>query len=84
VLQDDLAGTCLMAIELKAELADDERLKECLALDESQTRDVPAVKMQKIESVVDDLRFALAVGGCLGKGKARQSSVITQQSSPSR
>ena len=43
MLQDEFAVACLMAIELKAGLVCDQRLKKRLALDERQTRDVPAV-----------------------------------------
>jgi hypothetical protein len=44
VLQDEFAITCLMAIELKAGLVRDQRLKQRLALDKRQARDVPAIE----------------------------------------
>jgi hypothetical protein len=42
VLQDKLAVACVMSVELKARLADHQRLKQRLALDERQARDVQA------------------------------------------
>src|ERR1700722_364923 len=73
VLEDELAVASLMAVELNARLACDQGLKKRLALDKRQARDVPAVKMQEIEGVIDEPHLALAVGRCLGVGEARQS-----------
>ena len=44
MLQDEFAITCLMTIELKAGLVRDQRLKQRLALDKRQARDVPAIE----------------------------------------
>ena len=76
MLQDEFAVARLMAVELKAGLVCDQRLKQRLALDERQARDVPAVEVQEIEGVIDELHAALAVGRRLGMGEARQSGVI--------
>ena len=54
----------------------DQWLEERLALDELEARDVPAVKMQEIESVIDEVHAALAVGRRLGLGEARQAGVV--------
>jgi hypothetical protein len=47
-----------------------------LALDERRRGDIPTVEMQEIESVIDKLHRALAVGGRLCLREARQSSVV--------
>ena len=54
MLQDQLAVACVVTIELKAGLADDQRLKKRLALDERKLGDVPICQMQEIESVIDE------------------------------
>ena len=76
MLQDEFAVAGVMAVELKAGLVCDQRLKQRLALDERKARDVPTVEMQEIESVIDELHVALAVGRRLGVGEARQSSLV--------
>ena len=76
MLQDEFAVARLMAIVLKAGLVGDQRLQKRLALDERQTRDVPAVEVQEIEGVIDQPHAALAVGRRLGVGEARQSGVV--------
>jgi hypothetical protein len=65
-----------VAIELKAGHVCEPRFEKRFALDERQTRDVPCVKVQEIESVVDEPNSALAVARRLGMGKARQSGVV--------
>ena len=62
--------------ELKARLVCDQRLKQRLALDERQPRNVLPIKMQKIEGVVDEPNLALAVGSRLRVREARQSGVV--------
>jgi hypothetical protein len=42
----------------------------------SDKPEVPAVKVQEIEGVVDESHPALAVGRRLGVGKARQSDLV--------
>jgi aldehyde:ferredoxin oxidoreductase len=76
VLQDEFAVTRLMSIELKARLVCEQRFQKRFALDELKPRDVPAVDMQEIKGLIHELHSALAVGGSLGMGKARQSSLI--------
>jgi hypothetical protein len=49
VPQDEFAVTRLVAVELKAGLPCDQWLKQRLALDELQTREIPTVEMQEIE-----------------------------------
>jgi hypothetical protein len=51
-------------------------LEELLALDERQPRNVAAVKMQKIESVVDEPCSAFAVRRRPGVSEARQSRFV--------
>src|SRR5271168_2864988 len=53
----------------------DQRLQKRLALDERQAGSVSPVKMQKIESVVDEAHAALAVARGLGLRKAGQAIV---------
>ena len=60
MLQDQLAVACVVTIELKAGLADDQRLKKRLPLDEWKLGDVPICQVQEIESVIDDVNAALA------------------------
>ena len=72
---DEFAVACLMVIELKSGDAGDQRLQKRLALDERQTGGVSAVKMQKIEGVVDEAHSALAVARRLGLRKAGQPIV---------
>ena len=50
VLQDELAVACVVAIELKAGLVCDQRLKKRLALDEPKLRNIPSAKMENIEA----------------------------------
>jgi hypothetical protein len=71
VLEDEFSVASLMAIELKAGLACDQGLKKGLALDQLQSRNVPAIKVQEIESVIDEPHFALAVSRRLGLREAR-------------
>jgi hypothetical protein len=59
VPQDEFAVPCLMAVELKARLAYEQRLENRLALDERKVRDVPAVQMQEIEGEIDEADSAL-------------------------
>jgi hypothetical protein len=66
-----------MAIQLKAGLVCDQRLKKLLALDERQTRDVPTVEMQEIEGVVDEPHTRLAVACRLGVVAARRPLGVT-------
>src|SRR4029077_1033664 len=73
VLQDEFAVACVVAIELKAGLVRDQRLKERLTLDERKLRGVPIGQVQEIESVKDEPHFALAVGRGLSLSKTRQS-----------
>src|SRR3984885_146678 len=65
-----------MAIELKARLTCEQRFQNRLALDELKAGDVPSVEMQEIESVIDELHIALAVGRRLGVGEGRQPNII--------
>src|SRR5580692_5911667 len=76
VLQDEFAVAGVMAIELKAGLVCYQRLEQRPALNQRQTRDVPAADMQEIESVIDEMHAALAVARRLGTGKAGQSGVV--------
>jgi hypothetical protein len=76
VPKDQFAVTRLMAVELKAGLVCDQRLKKRLPLDKLKVRDVLTVEMQEIESVIDEPHPALAVGRSLGMGEARQSGVV--------
>ena len=76
VLQDEFAVAGVMAVELKAGLVCDQGLEQRLALDERKVRDVPAGKMQEIESVKDELHVALAVGRRLRLREARQSRIV--------
>ena len=76
VLQDELAVACVVAIELKAGLVCDERLKERLALDEPKLRNIPSAKMENIESIIDDMNAALAIARRLSLGKARRSRIV--------
>lgn len=76
MLQDEFAVAGLMSVELTARFVCDQRLKRLLAPDEGQVRYVPAVNMQEIESVVDELHAALAIGRRLRQGNAWQSSFI--------
>jgi hypothetical protein len=48
-----------VAVELKAGLICDQRLKQRLALKEREARDVPSAEVQKIESVIDNVRAFL-------------------------
>jgi hypothetical protein len=84
MLQDKFAIAWVVAVELKAGLADDQGLEQRLALGEWHIRDVAAVQMQDVETVVDDMNAALAVACGLGLGEARQAVVVDAQSSPSR
>src|ERR1700722_7490832 len=65
-----------MAIELKAQLVCEQRFQKRLALDELKAGDVPTVEMQEIESVIDELHIAFAVGRRLCVGESRQPSLI--------
>src|ERR1700722_13989703 len=76
VFQNELAVAGVVAIELKAGLDCHQGLKQRFALDKRQPRDVTTVKMQKIESVKDELHVALAVGRRLGLREARQSRLV--------
>ena len=75
VLADEFAIACLMAVELNAGRVRDQRVQQRLALDKRQARDVTAIKMQKIEGVVDEPHGAPAVARGLSLRKARQSIV---------
>ena len=74
--QGELAVAGLMAVELKAGLVCDQRLKQRLALDELKARDIPTLDVQKIESVINEARIALAVGRRLRLGEAWQSGIV--------
>ena len=76
MLQDEFAVTDFMAIELKARLTCEQRFQNRLALCKLKARDVPTVQMRKIESVIDELDVAFAVGCRLGAGEHRQPSLI--------
>jgi hypothetical protein len=76
VLQDELAVSGIVAIELKAGLICDQRLEQRLALDERQARNVPAAKVQEIESEIDKMHAALAISSRLGLRKAGQSGIV--------
>ena len=76
MLEDELAVAGLMAVELKAGLICDQRLKQLLALDKGKRRDIPTVDVQEVEDVIDEPRVALAVGRALRLGEARQSGVV--------
>jgi hypothetical protein len=76
VLQDKLAVAGVVAVELKAELAFYDRLKECLAFDEGKSRDVAAVEVQDIERVIGEPCSAFAVRCGLGMSEARQSRFV--------
>src|SRR5260370_30277647 len=73
MLSDKLAITPLMVVELKAGNARDQGFQKRLALDERQIGGVAAVKMQEIETVVDEPRPARTIACGLGLCKARQS-----------
>jgi hypothetical protein len=75
VVQDELRRR-RVAIELKARLVCDQRLKQRLAPDKLKTRDVPPADMQEIEGVIDQMHTAFAVGRRLDVGEARQSFVV--------
>jgi len=64
-----------MIVELEAGNARDQRFQKRLALDERQAGGVAAVKMQKIENVVDEPHSALAVARGLRLRKTRQSVI---------
>ena len=72
MLQDELAVSRFMAVELEAGLVCDQWLEQLLAPDEREARDVPAGKMQEIERIIDEMHAALAVGRRLGVGEAWQ------------
>ena len=55
---DQLSVACLVAVELKAGNCREQRLKKRLALDQRQACDVAAVKMQEIESEIDEPNLA--------------------------
>jgi hypothetical protein len=76
VLEDEFAVARVMAVVLKAMLVCDQWLEQFLALDEFEIRDVPPADMQEIEGVIDDVNAALAVGGRLSAGEARQSGIV--------
>ena len=76
MLQDKLAVAGFVAIELKTRLVRSQRLKQRLALEERQGRNVPTVQVQEIEGVIDEAHAAFAVGRSLGLGKARQSGLV--------
>ena len=76
MLQDKLTVATLMALELKAWPATDQRLEERLALDEWQSRDVSAIEVQEIEGVIDEPHFAPTIGRRLRLGEAWQSTII--------
>jgi hypothetical protein len=76
VLQDELAVSGIVAIELEARLVCHQWLEQLFAPEKREARDVPAGEMQKIEGVIDDLNAALAIARRLGMGEAGQSSVI--------
>jgi hypothetical protein len=82
VLEDELAVAGLMAVELKAGLICDQRLKQLLALDKGKRRDIPTVDVQEVEDVIDEPRVALAAACVCAKLGNPASS--TPQSSPSR
>lgn len=53
VPSDQLFVACLLAVELQAGNAGDQRLQHRLGLDERQAGDIAAVEMQEIESEID-------------------------------
>jgi hypothetical protein len=76
MLSDDLAVASLMGVELQAGRSSDQRLQQRLAFDERQAPAyVPAIEVQKIESVIDEADAALAVARGLRLRKARQAIV---------
>src|ERR1700722_37708 len=83
VLEDELAVASLMAVELNARLACDQRLKKRLALDKRQARDVPAVKMQEIEGVIDGPTWRSPSVAAWVLAKLGSPDSPTPQSSPS-
>ena len=73
MLEDKFSVACLVAIELKAGLVGDQRLKQRLAFDELKVPDVTAIKVQEVERIVDE---PLAVSCRLRSRKVRQSGVV--------
>src|ERR1700678_2621237 len=65
-----------MAIELKAWLVLDQRLEKRFALDELKVRDIPTTKMQEIESVIDEVHAAFAIGRRLRPGEVGQTGLV--------
>ena len=63
---DQLAVAHLVIVELKAGNALDQGFEKRLALDERQAGGVPAIKMQKIEDVVNESHAARAIARGLG------------------
>jgi hypothetical protein len=76
VLQNKLAIPGYVAVELKAGLVREQRLKECLALVERKDRNVPTADMQKIEGVIDEMYVALAVRRRLCLRETRRTRFI--------
>ena len=76
MFQNEFAVAGLMAIELKTRLTCEQRFQKRLALDELKGRNIPTIEMQEIESVIDELHIAFAVGRRLGVGESRQPSLI--------
>ena len=76
VLQNKLAVTCFMAIELKARLVLDQRLEKRLALEKLKARDIPTAKVQEIESVIDEAHAAFAIGRRLRLREAGQTGLV--------
>jgi hypothetical protein len=82
VLEDKFSVACLVAIELKAGLVGDQRLKQRLAFDELKVPDVTAIKVQEVERIVDEPLAVIVVAYVRAKfGNPASSS---PQSSPSR
>src|SRR5580700_3582401 len=65
-----------MTIELQARLVLDQRLEKRFALDELKVRDIPTAKMQEIESVIDEVHAAFAIGRRLPLGEAGQAGLV--------
>jgi hypothetical protein len=54
----------------------DQGLEKRLSLNQRKLRDVPIRQVQNIENIINDVNAALAVGGGLGVGEARQPGVV--------
>ena len=84
MLKDEFAIACLVSIELETGLVRHQGLKQRLAFDTREVRDIPVGKMQDIESVIDDLSAALAIARRCVWAKLGNPASSTPQSSPSR